>query len=117
MLLGGPDSVRGYRLGERFVDEGYTISGELRAPTGLKSVQLVAFADTGAGRIRTPQAGQPHYESLTGVGVGTRFSLPEWYNATARVDVGFPIDPSKAQSGSLAGGSSPTVYFQVITRY
>ena len=29
-LLGGPDSVRGYQLGERFVDEGYTLSAETR---------------------------------------------------------------------------------------
>ncbi len=32
MLLGGPDSVRGYQLGERFVDEGYTVSAETRVP-------------------------------------------------------------------------------------
>jgi hemolysin activation/secretion protein len=117
VLLGGPDTVRGYQLGERFVDEAYTVSGEVRIPTPYKPVQLLTFIDHGMGRNRTPQAGQPRGESLTAAGIGTRLSFPKWYDAALRADLGFPIDPSKAQGGSLAGGSSPTLYFQATMRY
>lgn len=117
VLLGGPDTVRGYQLGERFVDEAYAVSAELRVPTGLAPIQLLGFIDHGAGRNRTPQAGQPREESLTAAGLGARVNMPEWYNAALRADLGFPIDPSKAQGGSLFGDSSPTLYFQVTTRY
>jgi hemolysin activation/secretion protein len=60
MLLGGPDSVRGYQLGERFVDEGYTISAESRVPffpSVLGSTQAAVFIDHGDGRVHNLQPG------------------------------------------------------------
>ena len=93
------------------------MSAELRVPTGLMPVQMLGFVDYGAGRNRTPQAGQPRGESLTAAGVGTRVNLPQWYDASLRMDLGFPIDPSKARGGSLFGDRSPTLYFQATTRY
>jgi hemolysin activation/secretion protein len=122
MLLGGPDSVRGYQLGERFVDEGYTVSAETRIPffpslmpTALKETQGAIFIDYGAGLLRNPSPGEHRSTSMTGTGVGLQTQLP-WYSSSVRLDLGFPIGP-KPIGGTIAGDHSPTFYFQVITRF
>lgn len=122
MLLGGPDSVRGYQLGERFVDQGYTVSAETRIPffpslmpTALKETQGAIFIDYGAGRQRNPSPGEQRSTSMTGTGVGLQTQLP-WYSSTVRLDMGFPIGP-KPIGGTIAGDRSPTFYFQVMTRF
>jgi hemolysin activation/secretion protein len=122
MLLGGPDSVRGYQLGERFVDEGYTLSAETRIPliqslmpTALKETQGAIFIDYGAGRLRNPSPGEQRSTSMTGTGVGLQTRLP-WYSSSVRLDLGFPIGP-KPIGGTIAGDRSPTFYFQVVTRF
>jgi hemolysin activation/secretion protein len=114
-LLGGPDSVRGYQLGERLGDEGYNVSAEGRLPIG-QYVQLTAFIDHGASRVRNPAAGESKAHFLTGAGPGIRVNLP-YFETMLRADLGFPIDPPKALSGSLTGGSSPTLYLQVTARF
>jgi len=115
-FLGGADSVRGYILGERLGDDGYAVSAELRFPVPYVSVaQFGLFIDNGAARIRSPSVGQQAYYSLTGVGPGLRVNLP-WYDAALRVDLGFPIEPPKTQTGSLSGGSSPTLYLGINAR-
>lgn len=122
MLLGGPDSVRGYQLGERFVDEGYTVSAETRIPffpslmpVALKETQGAIFIDYGAGHLRNPSPGEQRSTSLTGTGVGLQTQLP-WYSSRVRLDLGFPIGP-KPIGGTIAGDHSPTFYFQVVTRF
>lgn len=118
MLLGGPDSVRGYQLGERFVDEGYAVTAETRipfVPSILPSTQAAIFLDHGAGRLRNPQPGEKAYTSLTGAGVGLQTELP-YYSMRLRADVGFPIGP-KPSGGTIAGDRSPTFYLQAITRF
>ena len=122
MLLGGPDSVRGYQLGERFVDEGYTLSAETRIPfftslmpTALKETQGAIFIDYGAGRLRNPSPGEQRSTSMTGTGVGLQTQLP-WYSSSVRLDLGFPIGPTPI-GGTIAGDNSPTFYFQVVTRF
>ena len=122
MLLGGPDSVRGYQLGERFVDEGYTMSAETRipffpslVPTALKETQGAIFIDYGAGRLRNPSPGEQRSTSMTGTGVGLQTQLP-WYSSSVRLDLGFPIGP-KPIGGTIASDRSPTFYFQVATRF
>jgi hemolysin activation/secretion protein len=122
MLLGGPDSVRGYQLGERFVDEGYTLSAETRipffpslVPTALKETQGAIFIDYGAGLLRNPSPGEQRSTSMTGTGVGLQTQLP-WYSSSVRLDLGFPIGP-KPIGGTIAGDRSPTFYFQVMTRF
>jgi hemolysin activation/secretion protein len=114
-LLGGPDSVRGYQLGERLGDEGYNVSAEGRLPIG-QYVQLAAFIDHGASRVRNPAAGESKAHFLTGAGPGVRVNLP-FFETMVRADLGFPIDPPRALSGSLTGGSSPTLYLQVTARF
>jgi hemolysin activation/secretion protein len=118
MLLGGPDSVRGYQLGERFVDEGYAVTAEVRIPVfpaRLPLTQIAAFIDHGAGRARNPAPGEPRSHSLTGTGVGLQSELP-YYSTRLRVDVGFPIGP-KPIGGTISGDRSPTVYLQAMTRF
>jgi hemolysin activation/secretion protein len=122
MLLGGPDSVRGYQLGERFVDEGYTVSAETRipffpslVPTALKETQGAIFIDHGGGRLRNPSPGEQRSTSMTGTGVGLQTQLP-WYSSSVRLDLGFPVGP-KPIGGTIAGDRSPTFYFQVMTRF
>jgi hemolysin activation/secretion protein len=122
MLLGGPDSVRGYQLGERFVDEGYTVSAETRIPffpslmpTALKQTQGAIFIDYGAGLQRNPSPGEQRSTSMTGTGVGLQTQLP-WYSSSVRLDLGFPIGP-KPIGGTISGDRSPTFYFQVATRF
>ena len=118
MLLGGPDSVRGYQLGERFVDEGYTVSAETRVPffpSMLGSTQAAVFIDHGAGRLRNPQPGEQASSSLTGTGVGLQTELP-YFSTRLRADVGFPIGPTP-HGGTVAGDRSPTFYLQAIARF
>jgi hemolysin activation/secretion protein len=114
-LLGGPDSVRGYQLGQHLGDEGYNVSAEGRYAVS-KYVQLAAFIDHGAARVRNPAVGEAKSHSLTGAGPGIRVNLP-YYETAIRVDVGFPIEPPKAIGGSFSGGSSPTVYIQATARF
>ena len=122
MLLGGPDSVRGYQLGERFVDEGYTVSAETRIPffpslmpAALKETQGAIFIDYGAGLQRNPSPGEQRSTSMTGTGVGLQTQLP-WYISSVRLDLGFPIG-LKPIGGTISGERSPTFYFQVVTRF
>jgi hemolysin activation/secretion protein len=118
MLLGGADSVRGYQLGERFVDEGYTLSAEVRVPffpSVLGSTQAAAFIDHGAGRLRNPQPGEQQSTSLTGTGVGLQTELP-YFSTRLRFDVGFPIGPTPT-GGTITGDRSPIFYIQAIARF
>lgn len=118
MLLGGADSVRGYQLGERFVDEGYAVTAETRiplVPSILPSTQVAVFIDHGAGRSRHPQAGERANSSLTGTGFGVQTELP-YYSIRLRGDVGFPIGPNPS-GGTIAGDRSPILYLQATTRF
>jgi hemolysin activation/secretion protein len=118
MLLGGPDSVRGYQLGERFVDEGYTVSAETRVPffpSVLGSTQAAVFIDHGDGRVHKLQPGQNPSNSLTGTGVGLQTELP-YFSTRLRMDVGFPIGP-KPSGGTVAGDRSPIFYLQAVARF
>jgi hemolysin activation/secretion protein len=122
MLLGGPDSVRGYQLGEKFVDQGLTLSAETRIPffpslmpASLKQTQGTIFFDYGTGSVRNPSPGEQRSTTLTGTGVGLQTLLP-WYDANLRLDLGFPLGP-KPIGGTLFGDRSPTLYFSVSTRF
>ncbi|ALA56588.1 ShlB/FhaC/HecB family hemolysin secretion/activation protein [Nitrospira moscoviensis] len=118
MLLGGPDSVRGYQLGERFVDEGYTATAETRIPllpSLLPATQGAIFIDHAAGRLRNPQPGEQASSSLTGAGVGIQTELP-YYLLHLRCDVGFPLGP-KPNGGTVAGDRSPIFYLQATARF
>lgn len=117
MLLGGPDSVRGYQLGERFVDEDYAVTAETRIPrlpSMLPSTQATLFFDHGAGHLRNPQPEERRYSSLSGAGIGLQTELP-YYSIHLRAGLGFPVGPQPS-GGTVAVDRSPTMYLQAATR-
>ena len=103
-FLGGAETVRGYSMGERIGDEGYTISAEARVPVPyIKEAPFVMFIDHGAVRILALSwVNNPTTHPPLGTGI-PRLGL-RYYDTTVRVDLGFPIEPPKAASGSLSGG-------------
>ena len=122
MVLGGPDSVRGYPLGQRFVDQGFTLSAETRIPffpslmpAALQQTQGTIFIDYGYGSLKNPTPGEQPSTSLTGTGVGLQTLLPR-YNTNVRLDLGFPLGPNPI-GGTLSGDRSPTFYFSISTRF
>jgi hemolysin activation/secretion protein len=72
--LGGPDSVRGYSVGEYLSDSGYRFNLEMRiSPLEDKGLmQAVVFIDSGKGSIRRLLPGEVKEGSLTGIGFGVR---------------------------------------------
>jgi hemolysin activation/secretion protein len=107
--LGGPDSVRGYPVGEYLGDYGYTAGVEIRMPVlrrvWQEKVQLVSFYDYGKNYLNTVLPGEEDKQSIGGAGVGLRLSLP--WSIYARVDCGWPVH------GPLEG-ESPKWYLQLV---
>lgn len=112
--VGGPDSVRGFAQAELLGDNAYVLSAELRwSPfhDDLDAFQVATFIDHGGVGLRRPLAGDlPNGSHLTGAGFGFRFGLQE--HANLRLDVGFPISPSRSRSGN-----NPAIYCGLQTRY
>lgn len=86
MVLGGPDTVRGYPTGESLGDYGYFLSLELRTPflpgeSFLnKYVNWAFFIDHGSVYKHTALAGEDDEERLTGIGAGFRIYIPCHFN-------------------------------------
>jgi len=117
-LMGGPDSVRGYQLGERFLDQGVAMTAEVRVPffpSVVPSTQIATFIDYGVGSLKDPAPGEQKHQSLTGTGVAMYATLP-YYDSSLRVDLGIPLGPTPI-GGTLFGDRSPTVYLQAIARF
>lgn len=128
--VGGPDSVRGYPIGEFLADGGYNVSSELRiSPLPNKELfQLAAFYDRGGGRVQIPAPGLRRRQTLSGYGYGLRINFPYQlklknpdvdvsgvdvpYRFYLRADVGVPIDPPEASTGKDA-----TYYVQAVLRF
>ena len=99
--LGGSETVRGYPQGEFLGDHGYHLSTEVRvAPLPTRDLfQLAFFVDHGATAVRQAPVGTRSYQTLTGVGYGVRLNYS--YKSLVfqgRLDVGFPVQPSKSSS-------------------
>jgi hemolysin activation/secretion protein len=127
--LGGPDSVRGYPVGEFLGDHGYRISTELRGAPLTKEnlLQGVLFLDHGGTFTKKRSTENTDSHALTGMGIGARFDLPHDFILQApgpekpgyllpgrlqgRLDIGFPVGirsstganptPSLSLSGSF----------------
>jgi len=112
--LGGPDSVRGYQQAELLGDSGWLLSAEYRIPFTVKyspnPVQATFNLGTGDAFLQNPQAGEFRDRHLTGFGVGLRTNLEE--NTSARIELGFPLDPS---SNSM--NDTPVLYTQFATQF
>jgi len=90
-ILGGPNGVRAYPVGEAQGDEGWLASAELRydwpGGTPLGALQLSAFADTGGirthkkpGSVAIPTATARNAYQLSGAGLGVSLSKPGSYS-------------------------------------
>jgi hemolysin activation/secretion protein len=125
-VVGGPDSVRGYPVGESLGDHGYRLSSEIRISpfTDPEKIQAAFFIDHGGGFTRENE----HF--LTGIGFGARFNYgslvilrepdtesqaPGYnlhYRFHVRADLGFPVgDRFVSQS------SGPVFYLQAVGRF
>jgi hemolysin activation/secretion protein len=98
--LGGYDTVRGYDEREINNDEGYIFNVELRTPvTGLgkklgwtrfnDQLQLLVFWDYGSGNNHTLLIDEPAHRTLSGTGVGLRYTINS--NISVRADFGFQL--------------------------
>lgn len=112
--LGGPDTVRGFSQAELLGDDAYLLSAELRwSPfhEDLDRFQMSFFVDHGGVSAKRPQPGDfPNGRHLTGVGTGFRVGLGK--ASHLRLDVGFPVSPTRNRQGV-----SPAVYAGLTTRF
>lgn len=112
-ILGGPESVRGYRTAELAGDSGFNTTAEIRFPMLTRpksSLQLGVFFDAGRINNHTSTAGTPGTRHLTGWGFGLRGSMGD--ATSIRADIGFPLD-----SAPNSTRESPVFYFDVSTRF
>ncbi|MGF1523320.1 MAG: ShlB/FhaC/HecB family hemolysin secretion/activation protein [Leptolyngbyaceae cyanobacterium] len=92
--IGGFGSVRGYRQDLLLTDNGLLASAEvrlpiLRIPEWDSTVQLIPFADFGAGWNSGPRIDPPNPNTLASAGVGLQWQTSD--NFTARLDWGIPL--------------------------
>jgi hemolysin activation/secretion protein len=114
-VVGGLDSVRGYRTNQLVRDEGYAASLQyqlpiFRNPVGKRNLQFAAFIDQGAARDK--DGPNPDPSELTGIGVGFIWSPSpklqmEFYYADPQDDV------PKGGEHSLQDSA---YYFRVVSR-
>ena len=123
MSLGGPDSIRGYAVGEFLGDSGYSFHAEMRVmPLKARDVmQVVFFADHGDGYIK--KGVSPLKGSLSGAGFGVRSHLTKeksgvgvegkkkLWDADVRADVGYPLRDGPYTKVGAA------YYLQALLRY
>ena len=111
--LGGIANVRGYAPAEAVGDNGYTTTLEWSFPPYFISknakvpysqarwrdaLRLVAFYDWGNVSLRNPQAGEDKNTTLSDIGCGIRFNLPENFNV--RIDVAWPMTNLTSADGN-----------------
>lgn len=91
-VLGGVQTVRGYRESLILRDRALFGSVELRAPVWRPSdevrVDLAAFVDAAWSRNTRPLAGEPYPERISSVGMGLAVDLPA--GISARLDYAYP---------------------------
>lgn len=109
---GGVDTVRGYDLRAANGSQGVLASLELRTPTfslaravwssAPDTTQLLAFFDYGNVSYKNQQQGLPKSTTLDSVGLGVRYTLGRYLDAS--FDYGWQLEkaPGESSLGSLA---------------
>jgi hemolysin activation/secretion protein len=109
---GGVDTVRGYDLRVANGSQGALASVELRSPTfsvlrtawssAPDTTQILAFYDYGDVSYKNQQQGLPKSATLASVGLGVRYTLGRYLDAS--FDYGWQLDkaPGETTLGSLA---------------
>ncbi len=113
--MGGITNVRGYPPAEAIGDRGYSTTVEWSFPPYLfpKNIKVplskanfydafrfVAFYDWANSRLKKPAAGDKKTMTLSSLGCGIRFNLPE--DLSLRVEVAWPLDDKTPSDGNHA---------------
>lgn len=112
-LIGGPESVRGYRAAELSGDSGENGTVEFRFPLLTKPKSNLAFSlfmDTGRINNHYSTAGTAGTRHLTGGGCGIRANMGD--NTTLRADIGWPLDTKPNSTGER-----PVFYGEFSTQF
>jgi hemolysin activation/secretion protein len=108
MSIGGPNSVRAYRLGAVSGDRGYLATAELRHFFGAGAGgqwQGVAFLDTAHVTLnRSPWTTGPNRATLTGAGLGLEWFGPQLWRVKASVATRLGSRPAVIEDGSHTRG-------------
>ena len=108
MSVGGPNSVRAYRLGAVSADKGYFVTAELRHVFGAAAGgqwQGVAFVDTAHVTLnRNPWASGANSATLTGAGLGAEWFGPQSWRIKASVASRVGSRPSVLDDNSRTRG-------------
>lgn len=109
--LGGPDTVRGYPMGDFPADRGFALGLEVRAPILRdrfpERVQLSLFTDYGRGYLVTALPDERKSDSLSGAGLGVRALLP--FDINMRLDCAWRIGGIQPSDGH-----KPAVNIQLV---
>lgn len=100
--IGGIDSVHGHQSSVYLGDDGYTANVQLQWTLSAKEstvYQLMAFADNGMIRIKTPMLDQQETQNISGVGLGFYVGVNNMFDL--RLDFGVPIG-TKTSSDSIS---------------
>lgn len=119
-IMGGSESVRGYRTAEVNTDSGVSGTVEFRFPLIDRpgtNLQFGIFTDMGRGNsFNNAGAPNPGVHHLAGYGFGFRASIGD--STALRADFGFPIDPLPRQdTNSNATRESMVPYFEASTKF
>jgi hemolysin activation/secretion protein len=100
--VGGIETVRGYRQGQLFTDNGIAGSLEVLFPivhksSGIGEMQLVPFFDIGTAWNNKGKAFSPN--TLASLGLGWRWQIDPYFSA--RIDWGIPLISVKHRGDSL----------------
>lgn len=117
LILGGPNGVKAYPVGEAPGDSGYLVSAELRYDVNAGWIpgqaQLLVFADTGKVTVNeNPFAPGPNNRSLSSIGVGVNLAT----------DLGFEVRASAAHKLGSERATSDTdeptrAWLQLVKRF
>ena len=101
-VMGGIDTVRGYRQNSLIADNGVTGSIEGRIPLfnsqSIGLLQLTPFFDFGT--VWNNQSQQINSDTLASLGLGLRWTLNDFLQA--KLDYGVPLIPVKKRGNSLS---------------
>ena len=112
--IGGMANVRGYAPAEAVGDSGYAttfewslpvypIPKQIRVPyskaTLYDALRVAVFYDAANSHLRQPAAGAKKNTTLSSVGCGVRFNLPEDFSM--RVDFAWPLDKTPSDGNNL----------------
>jgi len=112
--IGGIANVRGYAPAEAVGDSGfsttfewslpvYPIPKQIKVPFSkaklYDALRVAMFYDLASSHLRQPAAGAKKNTTLSSVGCGVRFNLPEDFSL--RLDLGWPLDKTPSDSDHL----------------